>query len=95
MRGAERARQVYGEEHIWIAEIYSKIALTYYKKGNNQLASTWIRRSFIVCHKSVGEGHKALTIIYVHLQKIESARKSVLVNAPIESIEYKIRSLLE
>ena len=89
-RATDIAKLAYGDEHIWTAEIYLDVALLYYEDKSSQLASTWIRKSFVACYKAVGIKHKALKAIYKHLMSIEADIDSVLCNVPIDQVMPKL-----
>ena len=95
MKSADIARNALGDEHIWTSEIYSQIALMYQEEGLSQLASLWIRKSFVSCYKAVGISHKGLQIVYTHLKNIEGNIDSPLANAPIEYVASKIKQLMQ
>ena len=87
------AKNAIGTDHIWTAEIYSQIALMYEEENTDQLASIWIRKSFMSCYKAVGLGHRALKVVYSHLKNIENKVDSPLATLPIEHIRSKIKQL--
>lgn len=84
---------MYGDEHIWTAEIYSHVALMHSEQDSNQLASPWIRKSFVSCYKAVGINHKSVRVLYTHLQNIEASIGSPLASVPIEFVVSKINQM--
>lgn len=93
MKAAEVARNAYGPGHIWTSELYLHMALMYEESGQSQLASPWIRRSFVACYKAVGLSHKAMRIVFGHLKSIEYSIGSDLANVPIEFAAAKIKEI--
>jgi len=65
----------------------------YSEQGTNELASPWIRRSFVACYKAVGINHKTIRIVYTHLQNIEANIGSPLASVPIEFVISKISQM--
>ena len=91
MKAAEIAENAIGHEHIWTAELYSYMALMHEEEGENELASPWIRKSFMSCYKAVGISHKATKSVFTHLRNIECNIGSTLANIPIELVVNKIK----
>ena len=93
MKAAEIARNAFGPNHIWTSELYLYMALMYEECSKSQLASPWIRKSFMACYKAVGINHKAIRIVFAHMKLIEYNIGSSLANVPIEFAASKIREL--
>jgi len=65
----------------------------YEEEGANELASPWIRKSFMSCYKAVGVGHKSTRSVFSHLRNIECNIDSPLASVPIELIASKIKQI--
>jgi len=93
LRAADIARNAFGQNHIWTAEIYLYIALMHKENSQVQFASPWIRKSFMACYKATGINHKAVKAVFLHLKNIEYNVGSPLANISIEFMASKIKQM--